>query len=690
MQKFNSVHVSASLLGLLAAEEGRAIAGVGAQEGERKLSAIMFTDIVGYTKLTQENERLALTVLEEHRNILRPIFKIHSGKEIDTIGDAFLVEFASVLEAARCAQEIQSVLNNPAFSSSMWSSEQRQLKIRIGIHLGDVVRKGENIYGDAVNIASRIEPFAEPGGICITQQVYDQIRNYNSEFTFQRLGERELKNVALPYDIYRILVSPNIVTESEQKLLEKSHGMMTFDKKRIAILPFANISPDPKDGYFADGLTEELISTMSKISGLKVISRTSVMLYKDQKKNISNIANELNVGTILEGSVRKAGEKVRITAQLIDSQNSDHLWSESYNRELKDIFAIQSEISESVAQELRVTLLKLEKERIEKVPTLNLEAYTSYMKGLFEFGKFAKDSMVEAIRCFEDAAMRDRGSALAYSGLSQCYWWLAFFGTLSSSESSPKARYYAEKALKIDNSLAEAHLSLALVLSDYDWDSVAADQEIRLALKLNPSLARAHVFASHILVNIGKFEEAIAEARTAIELDPVSALNLSIAATELMSAGLYEEAIPYLSKALKIDKNIPLTHNNLGLAHILKGMYDVGIPLIEEALKMSGENDPGLFADLAYAYVKAGQVDRARQIKFRLLDLRSEGRCHAVTIAAVCSSLGQIDEAYDWLEKAVQERNPYLRAIKVDFALENVRSDLRFPLLLKKIGLEQT
>ena len=312
----------------------------------RRLVAIMFTDIVGYTALGQRDEFLSLELLNDNRKMLRGIFSDHKGREIKTIGDAFLVEFPSAMDAVRCAYDIQR--KSREFNLSL--PPEKRASLRVGIHVGDVIEDcNGDILGDAVNVASRIQPLAREGGVCLTQQVYDHVHN-KFELRFKSIGKKSLKNVNIPIEIYEM------VMPWETTAKEMSTRPSNLDRKRIAVLPFSNISPDPNDAYFADGMTEEIISEISNIRELIVISRTSVMGYKNKDIKVAEIANELNVGILLEGSVRKAGNKVRIVIQMIEASTDKHLWSSRYDKDLDDVFAIQSDIAINVARESNISL----------------------------------------------------------------------------------------------------------------------------------------------------------------------------------------------------------------------------------------------------------------------------------------------------------------------------------------------
>ncbi len=476
----------------------------GAQK--RGLGAIMFTDVVGYTSIAEKDEDTALRLLEEHRSMLKGIFPKYEGVIVKTIGDAFLVEFASAVEAVNCALETQREMRR--FNEGRGQNEK--VMIRIGIHVGDIVHSAGDILGDAVNVAARVEPFAEPGGICVTRQVVDQVRG-KVQCELVSLGTRELKNIRNPVELYRVVPTATSKFEKED-----------LDPRRVAVLPLTNMSPDPNDRYFADGMTEELISRVSKIGELGVISRTSIMRYRDTTVPLGQIGQELGVGSVLEGSLRKAGNRVRITAQLVDVKSDRHLWSESYDRNLDDIFAIQSDIAQQVAEALKVQLLTGERQGIQRKATESVEAYTLYLKGRYYWNERTEEGNKMVSRYFEEATKKDPKFALAYVGLADCYNIFSDYRWMPPGEALPKAKSFALRALEMDDGLAEAHASLGLVLCNHDWDFDAAEREFKRAIELNPSYASAHQWYAIFLVFMRRDLDAYDEIKRASELDPLS------------------------------------------------------------------------------------------------------------------------------------------------------------------------
>ncbi len=635
----------------------------------------MFTDIVGYTALGQRNESASLAIVESQRTIVRPILREHNGREVKTMGDSFLVEFASALDAVRCSYAIQRAVREVNISLS----DDERIHLRIGIHLGDIVESEGDIAGDAVNIASRIEPLASDGGVCVSRPVYEQVHN-KFELRMENMGAKSLKNVSLPLEVYQLVMpwdSRGSAEPQARRLLET---------RRVAVMPLVNMISDPQDEYFADGMTEELISAISKVPELSVVSRTSVMQYKNHSKRATDIGDELNAGTLLEGSVRKAGNRVRITVQLIDANGDRHLWAENYDRSLDDVFGIQSEIAKSVAQVLRVKLLEDVKRRIERPPTTDVEAHTLYLKGLFLQNRWMGPEVLKSVEFFKAAIARDPTYALAHARLSQSTSVMGFFGLAPSIEAFREAEKEARAAVSMDPYLAEAHLALGMALF-YQWDFESSGRELERALELNENLAEAHLNKASLLVFRRRFEQALPEIDRALELDPLSDTTLMHAATWYLYSGHVDEAMTRYKKFLAIDPENAFAINNLGLAHVRKGEIQMGLAELERASRLRKDYKPTEEQDLAWALSKAGRLDDVRKILSRMLDWRKEHGGASASIACVYSNLGDMDEAYDWLERAYEEHSGYLLAALSDFAFERIQADPRFEAFSRKLGL---
>jgi len=635
----------------------------------------MFTDIVGYTLLAQKNESLSLSLLEEQRKLVREILNRHNGREVKTIGDGFLIEFPSALDAVRCAYDIQE----KAREHNVPSSEEKRVHLRIGIHLGDVVESEGDISGDAVNVASRIGPFAENGGISLSQQVYDQVQN-KFELPLTSLGTKNLKNVATPIELYKVTLP-----WTEERVISPAQP----DKKRIAVLPFANISPSPSDEYFSDGMTEELIATLSRIKNLGVIARTSIIRYKGLTKPVAEIGRELNVGTVLEGSVRVAGKKLRITAQLIDAATEEHLWAETYDRNLEDAFAIQTDIAKRITKALKVRVLQSETLRLEKKATGIPDAYSLYLKGRHLLNTRTEKGLKDAIEHFEDSIRHDPKFALAYTGLADSYSLLASYSLeyVPPKEGFPKAKKAAEKALLIDNYLAEAHASLGLVKFYYEWDWNGAEAEFKKALELNPGYAQAHQYYADFVKSFGRFDEALEEMKKALTLDPLSySINTGIGHVLYLSRK-YDLAIDQYRKVVESDPAFVPARLWFGRPYMQKGMFKEAIQQSEEAVKLANESTVSL-ATLGQAYASAGNKGDAGKILDRLLERSKKQYVPSYWIALVQMSIGNKDEAFAWLEKAYNERSSWLVWANVEPRFDTLRSDPRFTSLLVRIGFE--
>jgi TolB-like protein len=643
-------------------------------EGERRLAAIMYTDIVGYTALTQRNEADTMRLLEEHRALIRPLFMSHRGREIKTIGDAFLVEFQSALDAVLCAVAIQQTMHDRKLATGDAPS------LRVGVHVGDVIERGNDVLGDAVNIASRIEPLAEPGGVCISDEVYKQVRN-KTDLPFVSLGEKQLRNVSIPVMVYSVRM------QREQSVAVE---MPTFPSNRIAILPFVSMSTSPDDAFFADGMTEEIISTVSGISGLKVISRTSVMRYKKTEKSVEEIGRELKVGSVLEGSFRKAGNRIRVTTQLINVADDEHLWAQNYDRSLDDVFEVQSDVAKQVADALRVRILSNEAERVEKRPTKNTEAYTSYLKGIYLYGKRAGESPIEAVReavdCFEQAVKEDPEFALGYVGLASCSVKLAEFG-VEIGANLERAREMSAKALRLDPGLAEAHGSNGWALM-YDRDFNGAEDEFKRAIQLKPGYPQSHNGYHAILLFQHKWDEALEHIETAVELDPLSPVFCFNHGAVYYYRGDYRRGLELCRRSVELGGVdymyfVAILHGKLKMFEDMRREFGAWVELRKGSLPLAEK----------IAAIQMARLDDDKGAVKRLLpELESHvqegGIIGALDIASTYFFLGENDKGFEWLERSYSGREIGFPWITVQPDFDSIRTDPRYLDLLKRLGLD--
>src|SRR5438094_4285391 len=580
---------------------------------QRKLAAIMFTDMVGYSALSQRDDKLALELLEEHRRLLREIFPRFNGTEIKTIGDAFLVEFGSALEAAQCAIEIQRTLAKRDADASA----DRQIQVRIGVHIGDVVHRGGDVYGDGVNIASRIEPVAGPGGICVSMDVERQIRNA-LEARFEKLAPTDLKNISVPMELFRIVLPwerHTRLTEEPQRravrqrrsipvgwiaavlllLVVIGAGVFVFQRqktkvaprqseaatastipdKSIAVLPFENLSSDKENAYFTDGVQDEILTDLAKIADLKVISRTSVMQYKSGlARNLRKIGEELGVAHVVEGSVQRAANKVRVNAQLIDARNDAHLWAQTYDRDLADVFAIQSEIAKAIADQLQAKLSPNEKKAIEQPPTTDLAAFDLYSRAktlVLTAGLSATGEPDErkAIELLDEAVKRDPSFFDAYCQLAFAHEQLY---AITGFDHTPARLALAEAALQAATRLrpdaAETHLARAQYLYNGLRDYAGALAELEIARRGLPNDPRLFELTGYILRRRGQQEEGLRNLERAAELDPRNFNTLQQIALSYQFLGRYAEAIAALDRASAIVPDNAETRANRGLFYL--------------------------------------------------------------------------------------------------------------------------
>ena len=567
---------------------------------ERKLTAILSADVEGYSRLMGENEEATVRTLTEYREAMGSLIERHRGRVIDSPGDNLLAQFASAVDAVECAVAIQKDLRR----RNSDYVEDRRMNYRIGINLGDVIVEGDRIYGDGVNVAARVESLAEGGGISVSGTAYDQVLNKLS-YTFNNLGEHTVKNIAEPVRVYTVrwdeektstqkdkpssrwgwaaavvLVVGAIAFIVWRQVYEKRQSLIQTEIPSIAVLPFRDMSPEKDQEYFCEGIAEEILNALAQVEGLRVASRTSSFRFRDAA--ITTIGEELNVKTVLEGSVRKEGNAIRITAQLNNAVDDFHLWSKNYDRELKDIFALQDEIAQAITQVLQVKLMGEAGVPLVKHHTENSEAYDQYLLGRYRWGQRggagikSEIDLMAAIKHFETGHCL--GSKLRATLIQVSLTFILYLpnkvSTIKKDDVKAQVEEAAKKALALDPDLAEAHASFGRYKVLFLNDFKGAEREYKLAIELNPKYAPVHHFYAGLLSQTGRLDEALAEWRRANELEPFSGHYLSGLAGALMNRRQYNEAISHLQRALELDSNFHAALSYLGGISIFVKNYE--------------------------------------------------------------------------------------------------------------------
>ena len=617
----------------------------------------MFTDMVGFMALTQTDESQAMSVLERHNRLLRPFFPRYQGREVKAIGDSFLVEFDSALNALRCAVDLQSFLHDYNVSSQ----DAWKIKLRIGIHLGDVIHKAGDIFGDTVNIASRIEPVAKPEGICISQQVCDQVRN-KFELPLLSLGTRPLKNLSEPIEVYSV-----------QMPWDEEARFSALSPHRIAVLPFANISPDPGDDFFADGLTEELIGQLSQVGGLEVIARTSVMTFKKQEKKVSEIARELRVSTVVEGSVRKADNRIRVAVQLVNANTEARLWSSNYDRDLHDIFAIQGDIASRVAQSFPASLIQTRPPQTEERETHDMKAYTCFLQGKHLQHEVSEASLHESLNLFRRAVEREPTFARAYVGIAECSVWLGQRGMEPFMESIEQAKAMLKKALELDDELPEAHSTLAFIRLGED-DLAGAQAEAERAIQLNPNIPSAYWVLGEVKATIGDSRESVRLFEKGYQLDPLEPSLISGLSRMYFYSGKESEAEELWNRTLHL---IPAqTYSQMAEFFIAKRDYERAAKAIAELEKIE-PSSPWTMTWAGYLAAAQGDKNTAALIISRLQKVAKGGTATASLVGFIHYALGDEDAFFESMKRASEIHALPVVLLRFSPLFENARKDPR-------------
>jgi len=594
---------------------------------ERKLTAILCADVFGYSRLMGENEEATLRTLSSHRKLIDSLIEQHHGRFVNSAGDSVLAEFASVVNAVQCAVEIQTMLK----AENAPLSPDRRMEFRIGVNLGDVMVDGEQIYGDGVNVAARLESLADPGGICISGTVYEQVRD-KLALSYEDAGEQEVKNIARPVRVFRVMLEGGTATRTTAKATQRSlrkhwrggvfslgglaliAAVIVFvqhlslrppsttasippaqspalalpDKPSIAVLPFTNMSGDRDQEYFSDGITDDLITALSRLPGLFVIARTSSFTYKGKAVKAQDVSRELGVKYILEGSVHKAGDQVRITARLVDATVGADLWAQRYDRPLRDIFTLQDEIVRRIVTTLKLQL-DLREQGVLAVDkqTDNLEAFDDFLRGLGYYWTFTKEGNAKARQMFEKAIELDPSYADAYSFLGENYLW-GWYAQLSQDPNAlDRASQLAQQSIALDDSLPFAHSMLANIYL-FKRQYAEATTEAQRAIALDPNGAFGYQAPLTIMNNTWRRAEAIDLAKKAMRLDPRNQDSyLYLEGWSYTQMGRYEEAIPILKRNLASYPNFLPSHYYLVVDYIELGREPQARAEAAEILRIS-------------------------------------------------------------------------------------------------------
>jgi adenylate cyclase len=644
------------------------------QGDRRRLAAVMLTDMVGFSWLTQRDERLALSLAHEQEQIVRATVAHHGGRVVKSLGDGVLAEFASALNAVKCALRVQEAVEQRNLAAN-----GQPVLLRIGIHLGDVEHRGSDVFGDAVNIVARVEPHSDHGGVCVSRQVYDQVHN-KLEARFESIGTPRLKNIDAAIELYRVGRSGGAQRLSAVPPVSPAQNL------RLVVLPFANISPDPNDEYFADGMTEELIERLAHVQSLRVIARTTAMRYKGSRETALEIGRALRVGMALECSVRKAGSRIRVTAQLIDTGSEEHLWSSRYDRELDDVFAIQDDIASQIAAAVTAHLaglgvaVSLSASAAEQ-DTADMTAYTEFLQARKLLrDKVSEVTIREALALFEKAVARDPGFARARVGAADCYIWLGGEGCLPFGDSTRKAREQVAAALATTDDLAEAHSVLSGILLSED-QAAAAAREARRAIDLNPSLSDPYRWLAQIEAGAGNIGEAVRLLEDAYRIDPLDVNVLAFLGRAYFYAGREAEAVSHWARTESLVGFRNYQHRTE--YYLSRQDYANAAVTLHQMARLR----PDSVWVLTYRGILAaqqGDPQSARRSIETLAELERSGVLTCFFAGFVHFSLGERDAYFQCMERAFELRQLPLMELLYSPLLEAARQDPRHDELLRR------
>jgi len=637
----------------------------------RLLAAVMFADMVGYTKLMQQDEAMAKSKRDHQRKIVdEKIFEFR-GQVMQYYGDGTLSMFGSAIDAVNAAREIQLALQ-----------QEPIVPLRIGIHLGDVVYDDEGIYGDAVNLAARVQGLGIPGSVMISGKVFEEVKNHPG-IRVEAFGEHELKNVFQMTSIFA-LADDGLQLPAQRHIQEQTGSY----QNSVAVLPFVNFSGNADEEYFSDGITEEIINALVKVNDLEVASRTSVFGYKGDHRDIRKIGKELNVATILEGSVRKAGNRIRVTAQLIKTEDGFHIWSENFDGEMKDIFEVQDEIAQKIVEKLEADSYFDKSSKLYESSTDSVVAYNYYLEGLFYWNKRTPEAVRKAITIFEKAINYCTTYTNAYSAIANCYTFLGSIGQMSAEEAYPKAEYYANKSVELNSTRAASYSALGFVHLFSKWNFETSEANFRKAITLEPDHIDARVGLAYLYKVLREFDRMIHHAKAATKLEPLSLPAKRELAWAYTLQGNFDKSTKLYEHILELDPIYRSAYEGISMNYLQMGDLDKAqiyarkyVDLVEDP------NSGGAF--LGYIAALQGDNDAVMQ-NIDKIRKRSEADPNlnlAVDFACIYAGLGDYDKAFEYLKEGVERRLGAMIFLDSMIPFKPMANDPRFQELRDQIGL---
>ncbi len=644
----------------------------------------LFTDIEGSTRLWETQHAAMQTALPRHDALVRHCITTHAGHVFKTGGDAFCAAFHTAAEALAAALEAQRALHRERWPDSV------KIRVRMALHTGAVEARDGDYFGPPLNRVARLLSAGHGGQTLLSESTHDLCRDHLPPLaTAKALGEHGLKDLARREAVFQ-LCHPDLPQSFPP--LKTESAPLDKETPSIAVLPFVNMSRDEDNEYFADGLSEELLNVLAKIRGLRVASRTSAFFFKGKDVDIPTVAQKLNVATVLEGSVRKSGKRVRITAQLVQVASDSHLWSETYDRELDDIFAVQDDIAQSVVKELRAALLgeglsatataeaKADVQAASTGRAENSEAYRLYLQGRYFLERMTEADVARGVGYFEEAVALDPGFALAWTGLSRGYWTQSGYGWRPVISGFRQAREVAQRALGLAPDLAEAHAALGLIMESHDWDWQGADRHLQRALKLAPGNADVLRAVASLAGVLGRHDECIELLRRAVMLDPLSTSALRFLGLRCAMYGRLDEAEVSLRAALDLNPRAGLVHCFLSITRLWQGNAPEALELAEREVLPDFR-----LVGTAMAHHTLGHTTESNAALSKLIE--DHGAAAGYQIAEACTWRGEVDRAFEWLERAYEARDPGLAHTGTDPLLVPLHGDARWPAFVKKMGL---